>query len=59
MSATLEELKLLHHHKKRLQTENEFFRAALKEITVTYRKGTKAHKLARNALEYKSFDIKV
>lgn len=51
MSATLNELKSIHYHKKILEIENIKLRDALREIKREYVPNTRAHKIAKKALE--------
>lgn len=51
MKRTLNEFKTLCYHKKRLEKETDRLRATLTEIRDSYSVGTRAHKIAKKALE--------
>lgn len=51
MKRTLNEFKILYYHKKRLEKENDRFRTTLTKIKDSYSPGTRAHKIAKKALE--------
>lgn len=58
MSKSLKELNSLYRHKKRLETENDMLRAALKEIRWSYSHTSKAFKIAKKALGGESIDTR-